>query len=214
MPPFASAAPTYGTNMPEKGRGLSGYQANIIFKHDLSDSYGNIKSTQHFYDISYGVFDWFSLDAKIGMGDLRQKGGIYPKVEYGTGFAGGYGFRLRALNDPINKVRVVAGFHHISVHPADRAINSDKYESFLDDWQCSLVVSKDIGHFTPFLGAKASRCDFVYKVNEIDRKRRRPLYYGGLVAGCSISLPKGLSVVVESHFIDESSLSAGLYCAF
>jgi hypothetical protein len=119
-----------------------------------------------------------------------------------------------AFNDTRNKIRTVAGFHHISVHPENRTINGDKYESLLDDWQISLAASRDIGILTPFLGGKVSRFDLVYKVNEIDRKRRPPRYYGGVVAGCSARLPNGFSVIVESHFIDESSLSVGAYWTF
>jgi hypothetical protein len=208
------AAPTYGTEMPQKGRVTMGYQANAVFKHDLSDSYGNIKSEQQFFDISYGVFDWLSVEGRAGVGNLLQKGGIHPKVSYRNGFAGGYGFRLLALNDEKNKIKTVVGFHHISVHPENRVINGDKYESLLDDWQISLVASRAVGIVTPFLGGKVSRFDLVYKVNEIDRKRRPPRYYAGLVAGCGVRLPGGFSVTVEGHFIDESSLSAGAYWTF
>jgi len=212
--PDIYAAPTYGTDMPEKGGMHMGYESNIVFKHDLNESYGNIKSDQHFFSLSYGIFEWLTVEGKAGMGDLLQKGGIHPKVYYTYGFAGGYGFRILALDDARNKVKVVAGFHHISVHPNNRTINGDKYESLLDDWQCSIVVSKRLGRLNPFLGGKISRCDLVYKVNEIDRKRRPPQHYIGVVMGCDLKLVDNIYARAEGRLIDESALSTSVYYKF
>ena len=208
------AAPTDGTNIPYKGKYITGYQNNIIFKHDLADSYGNIKSDQHFYTLSYGVFDWLTLDGKIGFGDVREKGGDHPKVDHHYGFAGGYGFRLRVLYDDKNKVRIVTGFQHTSTHPASRDLNGDKREAIYEDWQASLVSSKDIGRITPFAGAKLSYGDLIQKTNEIDRKVRPPAYYAGVIIGCDIRLTKNTYIGVEGHFIDETSLSSGIYYTF
>ena len=211
---MAWAAPTYGTDMPPKGGVVTGYQNNIIFKHDLSDSYGSVRSDQHFYDISFGAGDRLSLDGKIGLGNILRKGGTHPKVYYDYGFAGGYGFRLLVKDDPKNKIKIVAGFHHISVHPLSRNISGDKYESILDDWQCSLVSSRQVGIFSPFLGFKISKCDLLCRVNEIDRKRRPPEHYAGVVVGCAARIKDSLSVRIEAHFIDESSLAAGIWYRF
>lgn len=215
LPPFkACAAPTDGTNIPYKGEYRTGYQNNAIFKHDLSDSYGNVRSIQNYYTLSYGVFDWLTLDGKIGFGNVREKGGIHPKVEHNNGFAGGYGFRLRVLDDDKNKVRVVTGFQHTSTHPANRNLNGDKREAIYEDWQASLVSSKDIGRITPFAGAKISYGNLIQKTNEIDRKNRPPAYYAGVVVGCDIRLTKNTYVSIEGHFIDETSLSSGIYYKF
>jgi hypothetical protein len=210
----ACAAPTYGTDMLKRGKVAIGYQNNIVFRHDLSDSYGYIKSDQHFFDISYGVYDWLSVCGKAGMADLIQKGGGHPKVSYGYGFAGGYGFRIRAYNNTKEKIRIVLGFHHISVHPVDSSWNSDKYESVLDDWQASLAGSKDIGAITPYVGIKFSKFDLVYKVNEMDRKRRPPENFVGLVTGITVRFRDDLSARVEAHFFDETALSTGAYYTY
>lgn len=208
------AAPTYGTDMPYKGKYITGYQNNHIFKHDLGDSYGNVKSDQHFYELSYGVFDWLTLDGKIGFGNVKEKGGVHPKVDHNYGFAGGYGFRLKFLEDAKNNVRVVGGFQHISVHPANRNLNGDKRMAIYDDWQLSLLSSKDIGRITPFAGAKLSLGNLIQKTNEIDRKCRPPKYFAGAVIGCNLKLTKDIFVSVEGHFIDETSLSSGIYYKF
>ena len=208
------AVPTYGTEMPEKGEGEVGYQSNIIFRRDMNDSHGHINSAQNYLDISYSPLGWLTLDAKIGMGDLLRKGGNHPKVDFNSGFAGGYGFRIMALNDPKNKVKVVAGFHHISVHPPSKNIDSGKQQAIIDDWEWSIVASKSIGIFTPYAGGTVGFGDLIYMTNEIDRKVRFSRYCGGIVGGCSVRVTKDISVNVESHFINETSLSAGAYCKF
>jgi len=208
------AAPTDGTNIPYKGKYITGYQNNSIFKHDLAGSYGNVRSFQDYYTLSYGAFDWLTIDGKIGFGNVTEKGGTQPKVEHNYGFAGGYGFRLRVMNDAANKVRVVTGFQHTSTHPANKNVNGDKRMAIYEDWQLSLVSSKDVGRITPFAGAKVSYGDLIQKTNDIDRKNRPPKYYAGLVVGCDVKLTMNTYLSVEGHFIDETSLSAGAYYKF
>ena len=208
------AAPTDGTNIPYKGKYITGYQNNSIFKHDLAGSYGNVRSLQNYYTLSYGVFDWLTLDGKIGFGNVREKGGVHPKVEHNYGFAGGYGFRLRVMDDAANKVRVVTGFQHTSAHPANRNLSGDKRMAIYEDWQVSLVSSKDVGIITPFAGAKVSYGNLIQKTNDIDRKNRPPKYYAGVVVGCDLKVTKNTYLSFEGHFIDETSLSAGAYYKF
>ena len=205
------AAPAYGTDTPDKGKISIGYQANLVFKQNLSDSNGNIRSYQHFLDLSYGALDWFTFDGKLGVGDERQSGGKKPDVNYGTGFAGGYGFRILLWNKPADKTRVTFGFHHISVHPNDENVGGNLYETFLDDWQLDLLASKKFGKFEPFIGGMGSIFDQGYRVNHGDRERISPKYYGGLIAGCGFDLRKDLTLKIEGHIIDEDSFSAGLY---
>lgn len=208
------AAPTDGTNIPYKGKYITGYQNNSIFKHDLSGSYGNIRSFQNYYTLSYGVFDWLTLDGKIGFGNVREKGGLAPEVDHDYGFAGGYGFRLRVLDDAKNKVRIVTGFQHTSTHPPDKNAGGDKRHAIYEDWQASLVASKDIGILTPFAGAKMSYGNLIQTTNDGSRKNRPPKYYGGVIIGCDVKLTKNTYLSVEGHFIDETSLSSGAYYTF
>lgn len=208
------AAPAYGTDMPHKGGITMGYQANLVFNHKLSDSRGSIKSSQHFLDLSYGVYDWFTFDGKMGVGDIIQNGGCLPKIPYDSYLGGGYGFRVLLLDNPKDKTRVVFGFHHISIHPHCKKLDGNKYEALLDDWQFSVLGSKDFGIINPYLGLKVSRFDLVYKVNHKDRKRRPPYYYAGPIAGCNVRLKDNISLNVEGRFIDENSLSAGVYYSY
>lgn len=204
-------APAYGTDTPEKGKISIGYQANLVFKHRLNDSHGKLRSFQHFIDFSYGALDWFAFDGKLGVGDLRQTGGNRPDVNYGPGFAGGYGLRILLWNKAEDKTRATFGFHHTSLHPTDQNTGGHKYETFLDDWQFDLLGSKRFGKFEPFLGGKASKFDQGYRVNHGERERIAPKYYGGLIAGCGFDLRDDLILKIEGHIIDEDSLSAGLY---
>lgn len=212
--PSLLAAPAYGTDLPAKGKMRVGYQANVVIKHELKEGYGKIDSLQHYYDVSYGVLDWFVFDGKLGIGDTNRKGGNVPDVDYGYSFAGGYGFRLRLYDNRDSGIKVVGGFHHISVHPRDEDIGGDRYESFLDDWQLDLLCSKKFGRFTPYAGGKASVFEHVYRVNKGDRKRVSPKYNGGAIAGFDFNLKDDITVNVEGRFIDEDAVSAGIYYSF
>lgn len=208
------AAPSYGTDMPKKGRMRMGYQVDVVFKHELRGPYGKIESARHFLDISYGVLDWFVFDGKVGVGDTERKGGTLPKVSYGYSFAGGYGFRMLFYDNPGSGVRLVGGFHHISVHPRDEVINGEKYESFLDDWQLDLLCSKQIGKFIPYAGGKGTVFEHIYRVDKDERKRVSPRYNGGVIAGFDYKFRDYISVNVEGRFIDENAINAGIYYSF
>jgi hypothetical protein len=208
------AAPAYGTDMPRKGRIRMGYQANIVLDHRLRGPYGKVSSDQHYVDVSYGVLDWFVFDGKVGIGNTDRKGGTLQEMDYGYSFAGGYGFRIRFYDDEPSGIKLVGGFHHISVHPRDIEIGADRYESFLDDWQLDLLCSKRFGKFTPYAGGKASVFEHVYRVNKGDRMRVSPKYNGGVIAGFDMKVKDDVTVNVEGRFIDESAVSAGIYYSF
>ena len=61
------AAPCYGTKMPEKKEIFLGLQYHDIFKRYLKDHYGTYRSMQNFLLLSYGIFDWLSIDLKGGV---------------------------------------------------------------------------------------------------------------------------------------------------
>ncbi len=205
-----SAASSNGTRLPPKRSVELGYEYNTIFKRRLDRSYGDLKSQNHFYTASFGVCDWLSLDGKVGIGDVTQKGSSHlPKLEYDTSFAGGYGLRLRVFEYKRYGIRAIAGFQHISVHPQDRSIDDDKYESFLDDWQVSGLVAKDFKFLTLYAGLKGSDCEIVYKLNKHDKKRRFSEYHIGLASGAEIYLfDNKARLSVEGRFFDETALSA------
>jgi hypothetical protein len=210
------AAPSGGTRLPAKYSVELGYEYNMMFKRRLDRSYGDLKTQDNFYTASFGVTDWLSLDGKIGMGDVIEKGGSHlPKLEYNTGFAGGYGLRVRVFEDRRYGVRVIAGFQHISVHPQDRSAGNDKYESFLDDWQVSGLAAWDFKHFTVYAGIKGSDCEIVYKINKDDKKRRPSDSHIGLITGAEIYIfDRKARLGVEGRFFDEAAVSASASLIF
>ena len=203
------AAPSGGTRFPAQKQFEVGYEGNVLYRRNLNRSYGVLKSADQFFTLSLGVFDWLVLDGKIGLGDITQKGGIHlPKIEYNTGFAGGYGFRVKAYDNKDWGIRAIVGAQHISVHPQDRSINDEKFESFLDDWQVSGLVAKSFKFITLYTGIKLSDCEIVYNINKHDKKRRYSKDHLGLITGGEIYLFEDkLRINGEARFFDETAFS-------
>ncbi len=207
------AAPSYGTDMPDKGEWVKALESNIVFKRKLDKSYGKIKSKQYFFDLSYGLSEWIALDFKVGVGSINHKPTDSYAIDYDAYFAGGYGFRVRAFENANYGLKGVVGFQHISIHPPAERINGDKNEAILDDWQISGLISKNLPFLTPYLGAKVSRCDIIHKLNG-ERKRKKSDILFGLVAGVDIKLGESFKLNIEGRAIDETALSTRLSLPF
>lgn len=204
------AAPSNGTRFPEFKQVELGYEYVNLFARPLARGYGDIKTQNNFYTVSFGVTDWFVLDGQIGLGDVTLCDSTkLPRLDFDVGFAGGYGLRVQYFKyDPFG-LRFIAGFQHISVHPQDESARDDKYECFLDDWQVSSLVAKDIGPVTLYAGIKGSDLEFVYKLNKQDKKRRWSERHVGLITGLEAYLfGRKLRLGAEGRFIDETALSA------
>lgn len=206
-------APCYGTRMPKKNKFFMGTQTHSLIKRELRNNYGRVKSLQHFLLLSYGVFDWLSIDLKGGAGDVKHKAVSGQDIDYSTGFAGGYGIRLKVYNG--EKFDAVFGFQHISVHPKNTHVDSIKNKTILDDWQVSLLGSYDLGWLTPYLGAKFSRVDYIHWVED-DRKRKMSdrTRSVGVVAGFDIPLNDKWWINLEGQFIDGTAASISINHAF
>ena len=87
------AAPCYGTKMPGLKELFIGLQAHSILKRHLEDEYGKLRSMQYFFLISYGVYDWLSVDLKGGAGNINERSEAGNKMDYSTYLGGGYGER-------------------------------------------------------------------------------------------------------------------------
>jgi hypothetical protein len=193
-----------------------GYQYNVMFARTLDRSYGALKTQDHFYAVSFGAFDWLALDGQIGIGGLTKSGGEHlPGLEFNTGFAGGYGLRIRAFNDRKLGARLIVGAQHICVHPQARSADNDKYTSFLDDWQVSGLAAKDFKFLTVYAGMKGSDCEIVYKINKHDRKRRFSRYHIGLITGAELYLfDNKARIGAEGRFCDETAFTTSVSCLF
>jgi hypothetical protein len=160
---FSYAAPCYGTRMPQKENFFGGLESYTIFKRYQEKDHGKLRSMQYFVLLSYGVYDWLSIDLKAGTGDIKQHPEDAGEIDYPYNFAGGYGLRLR-LYDKDN-TKMVFGFQHISVHPKSRHVQDDRHKAILDDWQVSFLLSQNFGRATPYLGTRWSRVDYIHRIN-------------------------------------------------
>lgn len=207
------AAPCYGTKLPAKNGFFLGTQDYSLIKRDLEDDQGRLRSSQYFLLVSYGVFDWLSIDLKGGAGNVIQHPESGDKMGYASNFAGGYGFRLRFYDR--QNIKMVFGFQHISVHPKNRDLGIDKQRAILDDWQVSILGSYDFKKITPYLGARWSRVDYIHRNGE-DRKRvmsdlNKDI---GLIAGFDLPINKKLWLNLEGQFLDSEAFAVSLNYSF
>ncbi len=207
------AAACYGTRLPEKHHAAIGLETYGMDGRALEDSQGKVSSRQYFLRLSYGVFDWLSIDLKGGGGNIRQHAAASDDIDYSSSFAGGYGLRLKLLEH--KDARVVFGFHHVSVHPFHTEAAGVKHRAILDDWQVSLLASYGIKGWTPYLGARWSRVDYIHW---IDDARKRVMSDGsrcvGLIAGIDVPFGKRVWMNVEGQFVNEAALSVSLNYGF
>jgi len=207
------SAPGYGTKMPKAKQYFAGVQTHMIFDRELEAEYGSLRSNQHFLQVSYGVFDWLTIDLKGGAGNLKQHPVASDEVDYASGFSGGYGLRLRLYAD--QKKSLVFGFHHISVHPRYLHLNGVKNKAILDDWQVSLVGSYGFSKFTPYLGAKWSRVDYIHWVDDQRKRRMSDLTEDlGLILGLDIPLTDRTWFNLEGQLFDGQALATSFNISF
>ena len=209
----ASAAPAYGTRQPLKNHFVLGGQSYWVFKRELAVTEGKLKSTQHFMLLSYGIFDWLTLDLKGGAGDIEQTPNTGNSINYPTFVGGGYGFRIKAYER--DHFKVVGGFQHISIHPYSVFIGPVKHKAVIDDWQLSFLASYTFKYATPYLGARWSRMDYIHWTeDDRDRVKSNLSKSYGLVIGTDIPLCSKAWVNVEGSFFDSDSVSASINYAF
>lgn len=205
----AIAAPCYGTRMPLRKKIVAGMQAYSIIDRGLEQEFGSLRSNQYLFNLSYGAFDWLSVDLKIGMGNIKQHPQGADEIDYPSNFAGGYGYRIKFLDK--KGFRGVFGFQHISVHPKSTHIGNDKHVGILDDWQHSLLFSKDIKKATLYLGTRLSRVDYIHWDVGARKRRMSDLTKGiGLILGADYSLTDNIWLNIEGQFIDGEAVALSI----
>ncbi|MDD4939322.1 MAG: hypothetical protein PHE18_00935 [Candidatus Omnitrophica bacterium] len=192
--------------MPAKKQFFSGVQTHTIFKRYLEGEYGKVRSFQNFLLLSYGIYDWLSIDLKGGAGNIKQRPTNSDEVDYSTGFAGGYGFRVKIFDR--DKIKSVFGFQHISVHPESTDLGGTKHGAVLDDWQVSLLFSREFTKITPYIGARWSRVDYIHWIEE-DRKRAMSdlTKSAGLILGFDMPLTNNTWANLEGGLLDGEEVS-------
>jgi len=209
----AYSAPCYGTRLPGKNKVDMGLQNYTILKRYEKDGQGNFKSTQNFLLLSYGVFDWLSIDLKGGEGDINEHPTGMSKIAYDASFAGGYGFRVKFFDE--KKIKAVFGFQHISVHPYSTPQEGSKHKAVLDDWQVSLLGSYSFKLCTPYLGTRWSRVDYIHwtdgERNRVNSDSGKSI---GLITGIDIPLNKQIWLNAEGQFFDSSAFALSINYSF
>lgn len=208
------AAPCYGTRMPGRNKFVAGAQYYNIFERYLEGGgNGKMRSQQEFVLLSYGVFDWFSIDLKGGAGDIKQHPEGKDELSYSPFLGGGYGFRLKAYDK--EKIKSVFGFQHISIHPKTIHLADGKNKAVLDDWQLSALVSYDFKKITPYLGARWSRCDYIHWIDGTRSREKSDLGKSyGLIFGCDVPFTKNLWLNLEGSAFDSQALAVSLNYGF
>ena len=110
-------------------------------------------------------------------------------------------------------MKAIFGFQHISVHPNSQIVNNKKNQIILDDWQLSTLLSKGFNRFTPYLGMKLSRLDFIHKVDGV-RKRKKCEDNFGVFVGTDIYIKDEFRINLEGRFIDEVAIAIGFVSDF
>jgi len=203
------AAACYGTKMPQKKGFFIGLETYSIFKRYLEDEYGRLRSLQNFFLLSYGVYDWLSIDLKGGTGNIKEHPVGSGEVDYPFNFAGGYGFRLKLYDH--KKIKAVFGFQHISIHPKSIHLGTVKTSAILDDWQVSLLTSYDFKKFIPYLGTRWSRIDYIHTVAETRKRKMSDLTKGiGFIFGLDLPLTKKTWLNLEGQLFDSEAIAFSL----
>ncbi|HNV24226.1 MAG TPA: hypothetical protein PLH56_04220 [Candidatus Omnitrophota bacterium] len=209
----AFAAPAYGTKIPKQGKFFIGGQSYIVENRKLEKENGSMSGKQHFFLISYGLLDWLSIDLKGGVGNIHHHKADAEDLDYHSFLGGGYGFRVKFIDG--EKMDAVFGFQHISVHPYTIDRNNQKYKAVSDDWQLSTIVSYDLEMFTPYIGAKFSRMDYIHWIdkerNLIKSDTTKNL---GVLIGVDIPVNKKIWFNFEAQFLDVKAIAGSINISF
>lgn len=213
FPVYSYAAPCYGTKLPAQGKFFLGVQSHTVFKRYLEDNLGKLRSTQGFLLLSYGAFDWFSLDLKGGAGNIKHRPVGSDEIDYPTFLGGGYGFRLKAYDE--RDVKIVFGFQHISIHPYRIFLGDVKEKAVLDEWQFSLLASYAFKKITPYIGTKWSRSDYIRWVQGNRKREKSDLAKSaGLVLGFDLPVSRRTWINLEGQFFDSEAIAFSLNYSF
>lgn len=199
--------------MPQRGKLSAGLESYTILKRDLEDEYGSVRSLQNSVLLSYGIFDWLSLDLKAGTGYIKHHPLGSSEIDYPTSFAAGYGLRLKLYEK--DSIKVISAFQHISVHPRKALINNLTHRAILDDWQVSVLASYDFGMVIPYLGTRWSRIDYIHKIEE-DRKRKMSdlTKSTGFIFGFALPFAEKAWLNLEGQFFDSKAFAVSVNYAF
>jgi len=214
MPSFVFATPLEGTIFPRERKWKVGSQVNFVERQDIDYLAGEAETHDYFVSLQYGLFEFLSLDFKLGVGDVDYNRDGMEVLDFDDGFAGAYGLRVKLYEEGHQGVKFVVGFHHISVHPpSERDSGNLKQELIWDDWQFDGMMFQEFGRFRPYVGAKVKRVYLIRKIDG-DRVRMKSDDEIGLAAGLDVELRENVHLNLEARFLDEEAYSFGVSYQF
>lgn len=179
--------------------------------------------------ISYGLFDFLDIYAKLGVANYSLKGDVFAgdtktvieNLTARNAFLYGGGFKLAY---PLNHgwiigcdAQFVTSNHKLdfrSVNLTTEAVSTAQYaDCIMQEWHLAPSIAKKIGRFTPYLGARYSGFRMNQK-NPNDPKRWDNLIFSasrnaGVFTGIDWELAKDFKFNIEGRFIDETAISLG-----
>ena len=206
------AVPLEGPYFLKKNQWSFGFSANVIYRRDIESITTNIKSSQFFYCLYYGIFDWLSFDGKFGTGDIADDQYSNQKFYYNYNWGGGYGLRLKVYEN--DDLRMTWGVHHISIHP-DPNKNTDNltHRAILDETQFDATVALRGDKFSPYFGAKISYARLIRRIDS-ERATLKEEENWAIALGFDYMIKNNIRFNFESRFVDEYALTCGVNYIF
>ncbi|MFH1062958.1 MAG: hypothetical protein V1747_08785 [Candidatus Omnitrophota bacterium] len=205
----AGAIPSEGDFIPGLNKTIWAVQSNNIFLRDFNKVEGKASTGQCFIQASYGLSERFFLDGKVGVGSISFERNDGVKLDFPTGFAGGYGFRYLAYENKKNNIKSIFGFQHISCHPYKDTVNDVQYHVIWDEWQGTWLFIKEYAKAAIYCGPQYSSAQLKYKVDSWRRRLKSEDSWGMLIGG-NYNINKNLTVTAEARFFDEWALNFGI----
>lgn len=209
----AQAIPSEGNSLPDLHATIWGVQLNHIFLRDFNKVESKASTTQYFIKASYALAPWFYIDGKVGLGNVQFKTNDGLDLDFKTGFAGGYGFRILLHEDEQRSVKSIFGFQHISCHPFKETINETEYRLIWDEWQGTWLFIKEWPKTALYVGPQYSAAQLKYKVDNF-RRRLKGEDCWGVLFGAFYRLKENFNINAEIRLIDEVAVNAGIYYKF
>jgi hypothetical protein len=209
---YLYAVPIKGPYFLKKGKIEAGFETNIIWRRDFENISTKIGSSQFFYCMAFGLFDWINIEGKFGTGDIKDDEYNNQKFYYNYNWGGGYGIRFKIYDS--HKIRFIIGCHHISIHP-DPNKNTDglTHRAILDETQFDAIIGFIGERLSPYLGMKISHARLIRRINSERATLNQEENYG-FAFGFDYMLKDNLRLNFESRFIDEYAFSCGINYIF
>lgn len=208
----ASAVPMKGPYFLKQGQIEVGVEANFVARRDIEDITTNIQSSQFFYCMAFGLFDWLNIEAKYGSGDIKNDQYYDQKFYYNYNWGGGYGLRIKAYEN--HKMKIILGAHHISIHPdPNKNTDNSTHRVILDETQSDITLSLKGERFSPYAGAKVGHTRLIRRINS-ERATLRSEENYGFALGFDYMFKENVRFNFEGRFIDEYALTSSVSYIF